>query len=270
MNFNALEHVKLLDVMGNDEDIANAARVSYGKGTRSVSDNRTLIRYLIRHKHSSPTEMAEMKFYIKCPMFVARQMFRHRTFSANEISARYSEVKNEYYTPEAWNKQSVSNKQGSGEPVERSKNIALTNEYEERCSNTFNRYEELLADDIAREQARIMLPQSTYTEFIWKANLRNILHFLGLRMESNAQHEIRQYANTIAGIVAEKFPITFEAWMDYEYNAVKFSAQECFVLADIIAENPLLLNTDLARYGITNKREQTEFYNKIKRIVEMY
>ena len=261
---NITDKIKLLDVMGTDTDIVNAARVSYGKGTKSVSDDETLLRYLMRHKHTSPFEMAELKFYVKCPIFVARQWVRHRTANWNEISGRYSEIRNEYYTPDTWKKQSITNKQGTGDTVEEYRNSEIKTQYKHKLNDIFGHYEDMIQEDIAREQARIMLPQSTYTEFIWKIDLRNLLHFLSLRMKPNAQEEIRIYAEAIAGMVEEKFPLTFRAWKDYDFNAVTFTGKEILCLTGLNLDRKHI--EEMAEIHIPNKRERAEFFAKLTKL----
>lgn len=211
--------VQLIDCMGDDSSIVQAARVSYGKGTKSPSDDRSLIRYLLRNRHTTPFEMVEFKFRVKCPIFVARQLMRHRTASINEISARYSVIENEYYVPSPFRTQSTTNKQGSEEPLE---DFDITSRYIQSCEMAFNAYKQMLDRGVSRELARCVLPQATYTEFYWKINLHNLLHFLKLRMDSHAQMEIRDMANYIYTLVKAKVPITAEAFDDYVIGSVTF------------------------------------------------
>jgi thymidylate synthase (FAD) len=211
--------VRLIECMGDDSSIVQAARVSYGKGTKTPSDDRALIRYLMRHKHTTPFEMVEFKFRIKCPIFIARQLMRHRTASINEISARYSIIENDYYIPSPFRTQSSTNKQGSEEPLE---DLDVTSRYIQTCESAFNTYKLMLEKGVSRELARCVLPQSTYTEFYWKINLHNLLHFLKLRMDSHAQLEIRDVANYIYTLIKEKVPITAEAFEDYIVGAITF------------------------------------------------
>ncbi len=196
--------VRLVDYMGGDESIVQAARVSYGKGTKTVSEDRILLRYLMRHLHTTPFEMVELKFHIKLPIFVARQWIRHRTANVNELSGRYSIMKDEFYIPsvDSLKLQSIRNKQGRSEenisPELQQKVLDLLLQDQK---TTYEHYEEFLNDNIARELARINLPLSLYTEWYWKIDLHNLFHFLHLRMDKHAQYEIRVYAETIGEIV---------------------------------------------------------------------
>ncbi len=212
----------VIDWMGSDEDIETAARVSYGKGTRKVSDTKNLLKFLYRSSHFSPFEQAELKVHFSMPLFVARELFRHRAASANEFSGRFSEMPKLYYTPEKSRitKQSKTNKQGSSDEKINEKEIdAYLHHRENNVEDTFAIYETQLGEGVAREIARIDLPLSTYSYLYWKCDLRNIFNFLKLRCDNQAQWEIRQYANTIAGIVKVLFPISFEAWYDYSFCA---------------------------------------------------
>lgn len=237
-----LDHgfVRLVDVMGNDAAVVQAARVSYGAGTKTPSDDRSLIRYLMRHKHTTPFEMVEFKFHVKMPIFLARQWHRHRTASINEVSARYSEVKNEFYSPapQQLRGQDKVNKQGSsGDPfdpehVSFDMNVAM--------NQVFDTYEQYIRMyGISREQARIVLPQSAYTEFYWKIDLHNLLHFLKLRMDSHAQAEIREYAFALATLTEPFAPLSMEAFRDYVLDAVTFSVEEQKSLASIMRVEPI-------------------------------
>lgn len=238
-----LDHgfVRLIDTMGDDAAIVQAARVSYGDGTKSVNDDAGLIRYLMRHHHSSPIEMCEIKLHVKMPIFVARQWIRHRTANVNEISGRYSILPNEFYVPAPENvaAQSKVNNQGRGEPLHPELRGLAVSKMEVHGGEAFDLYEALLDVDegygLARELARIVLPLNTYTEFYWKIDLHNLLHFLRLRLDSHAQYEIRVYAEAIAEIVREWVPATWSAFEDYRLNAVTFSGKEMQVLAEIIA-----------------------------------
>lgn len=236
--FPVLDHgfVSLVDYMGNDSALAQAARTSYGAGTRIVSDNRALIRYLVRHKHTSPIEQVELKFHIKAPIFVFRQWHRHRTASLNEMSGRYSIMPLQFYTPEQENlkQQSKNNKQGRDGEVDASRWQRFVDEHSEIREVVKDCYVGDLKDDIARELARIDLPLSTYSEMYWKMDLHNLMHLLKLRCDSHAQFEIRQYANVIAGIVAEVCPLAFEAWQDYVYESVNFSYHDMVILRELM------------------------------------
>ena len=247
--------VELLDVMGNDAAICEAARVSYDQ-TKKTSDDRTLIRYLMRHNHTTPFEMAEVKFIVRVPMDVWRQWVRHRTASINEYSTRYREAIQSVAIPEenGWRKQSATNKQGS--------DGQLSSLHAKECSLHFvdangaclRAYDRMLASGVAREQARSVLQLATYTEAYWKIDLHNLMHFLRLRMAPDAQQEIREYANAIHDIVLPLFPLTFEAFMDYRLESIQLTA------VDIAA----IKNGDWTGLQITNKRERDEFLAKVK------
>lgn len=259
--------VRLVDMMGDDSSIVQAARVSYGKGTKTVSEDRNLIRYLMRHRHTSPFEMVEYKFHIKLPIFVARQWIRHRTANVNEYSGRYSVMPDEFYlpSPEDVRKQSRTNKQGrSDEPI----NIETANEFIEDLQKTQNllyeKYNWYLSNEIARELARINLPLSTYTEWYWKIDLHNLFHFLELRLHPTAQFEIREYAKIIAQIVKETCPIAYEAFEDYRLNAITFSSLEQKILKNMI-QYKLPTYEEMLEMGLT-KREIEEFFEKISLI----
>jgi len=248
-----LDHgfVRVIDYMGDDSAIVQAARVSYGRGTKRVSEDAALICYLMRRRHTSPFEMCEIKLHVKLPIFVARQWIRHRTANVNEYSARYSILDREFYipAPEHLAAQSRENRQGRGEVLgseEAAHVIALLREDAERC---YAHYLEMLNEDdapalakpkgtprdpnrlgLARELARMNLTLNTYTQWYWKIDLHNLLHFLALRLEAHAQYEIRAYAEAIMGIVAAWVPITYQAFRDYILGAVTFSAPMLAVL----------------------------------------
>ncbi len=195
-----------------DMQIVRAARVSYGKGTKTFRDDENLIRYLLQHEHWSPFEMVEFKFHVKAPLFVARQWFRHRTASVNEISGRYSVIKDEFYVPKEWRLQDTKNKQGSVGQLDPLTNAYATDAYTEALEYAYKAYQALLDAGVAREMARMVLPVSVYTQFYWKQDLRNLLHFLKLRRDSHAQWEIRQYAEAILKLIRPLVPITVNAW----------------------------------------------------------
>jgi thymidylate synthase (FAD) len=218
--------VALVDCMGDDGSVVQAARVSYGEGTRKVSDDRQLIRYLLRHAHTTPFEMAELKFVVRVPMDCWRQWIRHRTASVNEYSTRYSLAIDSMQSThdDEWRSQAASNRQGSGGLLSRSAGHSLTQSEQELQSLARRVYEERLAAGIAREQARKDLPLSTYTEAYWKIDLHNLLHFLALRMDTHAQLEIRRYAETIGRqIVQPLFPLVWEAFIDYRVEAMRLT-----------------------------------------------
>lgn len=213
----------LVDVMGDESSIVQAARVSYGEGTKTVSEDVGLIRYLMRHWHTTPFEMVEFKFRIKCPIFVARQIMRHRTASINEYSARYSIVKDEFWIPQSFRHQSKTNTQGSTGSFD---DEALKKAYVDACSNSFKVYKDLLAGGVCREVARAVLPVSTMTEFYWKIDLHNLLNFLRLRMDDHAQHEIREVAHIIWSHVLERFPNVAAAFVDFRVDSVTLTGPE--------------------------------------------
>ncbi len=225
--------VCLVDTMGNDSAVVQAARVSYGEGTRHVSDDRTLIRYLMRHRHTTPLEMAEIKLLVRVPMDCWRQWIRHRTASVNEYSTRYSVAIDSLQTtlPEEWRTQATTNRQGSEGFLSPEMGQRLTESESEFQKSAERLYRERLEVGVAREQARKDLPLCSYTEAYWKIDLHNLLHFLALRMDSHAQLEIRQYATTIGEqIVAKLFPIVWEAFIDYRRDAMALSRLESGVI----------------------------------------
>jgi thymidylate synthase (FAD) len=220
----ASSFVRLVDHMGDDASIVQAARVSYGPGTKTVSDDRALIRYLMRHQHSSPFEMVEFKFHVRVPIFVARQWLRHRTASVNEVSARYSIVKDDFFVPSELRAQSKTAGQGSSGEVITEELLRL--KQKASCDLAFHTYDELVRRGVARELARAHLPQSTFTEFYWKLNLHNLFHFLKLRISPGAQPEIREPAQSILEILKSIVPLACEAFQDYVLDAVVFSGPE--------------------------------------------
>lgn len=221
--------VRVIDYMGNDQAVVQAARVSYGQGTKTVHDDRELIRYLMRHDHTSPFEMCEIKLHLRVPMDCWRQWIRHRTANVNEYSTRYSVAIDAAYAtaPEAWRKQAKRNKQGSEGFLEAALGKELSREeaeLQQRCRQIYQRRLEL---GVAREQARKDLPLATYTEAYWKIDLHNLMHFLYLRLDPKAQWEIRCYAEVIAEkIVAVWCPLSWEAFCDYKLRMIKLSAKE--------------------------------------------
>ncbi len=224
---NVLDHgfVRLIDVMGTDDSVVQAARVSYGDGTKTVNTDRNLIRYLMRHEHTTPFEMCEVKFHIKLPIFVMRQLIRHRTASVNEYSGRYSIMSDEFYIPETFESQSKTNNQGRGKTLEDIQG-KLHWDFKTSSKLAYEKYEELLEHDLARELARAVLPVSNYTEAYWKCNVKNFLHMIRLRADSHAQWEIQEYANAMYNLVKPKFPVICEAYEDYQQEAVKLSRGE--------------------------------------------
>ncbi len=230
--------VCLVDVMGDDQAVVQAARVSYGAGTRRVSDDRTLIRYLMRHRHTTPFEMAEVKLLVRVPMDTWRQWIRHRTANVNEYSTRYSVAIDsaQRTPPDQWRRQSQSNRQGSEGFLDEATGRRLSAEEEAFHREARRVYEHRLELGVAREQARKDLPLSTYTEAYWKIDLHNLLHFLALRMDQHAQWEIRQYATTIGHeIVRPLFPLVWEAFVDYRQEAMFLSRLDQGVLQRLLA-----------------------------------
>lgn len=229
--------VCLVDVMGEDNSVVQAARVSYGAGTRKVSDDRTLIRYLLRHRHTTPFEMAEIKFLVRVPMDCWRQWIRHRTASVNEYSTRYSLAIDAAQTtkPEEWRTQASSNRQGSDAPLPADAGQAFTQSERELQDHAREVYQARIDAGIAREQARKDLPLSTYTEAYWKIDLHNLLHFLSLRMDSHAQQEIRDYSTTIGEeIVKPLFPLVWEAFEDYRLGGMFLTRMDHEVIARLM------------------------------------
>lgn len=228
-----LDHglVRVIDYMGDDAAICQAARVSYGKGTKSVQNDEGLIRYLMRHWHSTPFEMCEVKFHVKLPVFVARQWIRHRTANVNEYSGRYSILDREFYipAPEHLAAQSSQNHQGRGEVLQGAEAQRVLDLLREDAMRSYDSYEVMLSQEgqqgLARELARMNLPANIYTQWYWKVDLHNLLHFLRLRADSHAQYEIRAYADIICDITRDWVPAAFGAFQDYRMNAVNLSAQ---------------------------------------------
>ena len=237
--FPVLDHgfVALVDYMGTDQDIERAARVSYGAGTRRVSQTRGLVRYLQRHAHTTPAEMVEFKFHCSMPMFVARQWIRHRTASVNELSARYSLLPLLFYTPDRANfsyQSSVNNQGRESEPAPATLYASAVERWEALRREAADAYGWLLGEDVARELARIDLPLSTYTQWYWKIDLHNLLHFLTLRVDAHAQWEIRAYGEVIAGMLQRVAPLAYEAWLDYDVLGERLSAAERAALAALL------------------------------------
>lgn len=228
--------VRVVDYMGSDEAIVQAARVSYGAGTRRVHEDRGLIRYLLRHWHTTPFEMCEIKLHIRAPMDTWRQWIRHRTASVNEYSTRYSvAIDAAQQTPaHAWRTQSSANRQGSEGRVDNETGFRLTAQEAELLRLSREVYEGRLTAGVAREQARKDLPLSTYTEAYWKIDLHNLLHFLRLRMDSHAQAEIREYAQLIGREIVRRWcPLTWEAFEEYQLSSVQLSRTEVLLLAEL-------------------------------------
>jgi len=273
--FPALDHgfVRVVDYMGDDQAIVQAARVSYGKGTSRVSEDRGLIRYLMRHRHSTPFEMCEIKLHVKLPMFIARQWIRHRTASINEYSARYSVLDKEFYIPEEKDLavQSKLNKQGRGNilsPKDSEEALFLLKRDAEKSYETYeyllneNNKGEVIdenRDGLSRELARINLTLNTYTQWYWKTNLHNLMNFIFLRADSHAQYEIRVYADIIYKIMESWVPITAEAFNSYRSGSVELSAEAINVIKLMLAGNKV----DQKTSGLS-LREWNELHNYLK------
>ena len=224
-------HVRVIDYMGDDAAIVQAARVSYGQGTRKSRDDAGLIRYLMRHWHSTPFEMCEVKFHVKLPVFVARQWIRHRTANVNEYSARYSILDREFYipAPDALAAQSTVNNQGRGETLQGAEAERVLDMLKSDAARAYDHYEAMLSQDgqqgLARELARMNLPANIYTQWYWKTDLHNLFHFLRLRADAHAQYEIRVYAEAICRIVADWVPAAYAAFEDYRLGGATLSAK---------------------------------------------
>jgi thymidylate synthase (FAD) len=268
--------VRVVDYLGADASIVLAARISYGTGTRAVHEDRGLIRYLLRHRHTTPFEMCEIKFHVRVPMDTWRQWIRHRTANVNEYSTRYSvAIDNAQKTPaDAWRLQSLGNRQGSSGSLEAQLGERLSRREAEFQRIAREIYNERLEAGVAREQARKDLPLSTYTEAYWKIDLWNLMHFLGLRMDLHAQAEIREYANIIGNeIVATWVPAAWEAFQDYELQSVKLSRSETAIMSRLLAGDRDgarryaaslgWLETDPASKQLRRSRERDEFLRKL-------
>ena len=269
--------VCLVDVMGDDSSVVQAARVSYGEGTKKVSDDRTLIRYLLRHRHTTPFEMAEVKLLVRVPMDCWRQWVRHRTANINEYSTRYSLAIDATQTtlPSEWRTQAASNRQGSGDPLPLEAGEILTQQETELQNQLKAVYQERIDSGVAREQARKDLPLSTYTEAYWKVDLHNLLHFLALRMDFHAQLEIREYATAIGEqIVKPLFPVVWEAFLDYRMQAMSLTRLDKEVIQRLAAhgagtpwtEDAFLAAQDPAWVSLKRSRERDECRSKLQRL----
>jgi thymidylate synthase (FAD) len=273
--FPVLDHgfVSLVDYMGTDECVERAARVSYGYGTRQRSATRGLLRYLRRHKHTTPSEMVELKFHCCMPMFIARQWIRHRTANVNEYSGRYSLMPMLFYTPDAAQLQTQSrqNNQGrSGQTVDAGIHAEALRRWESIRRESTDAYSWLTGNEVARELARIDLPLSTYTQWYWKIDLHNLLHFLTLRVDTHAQWEIQEYGRVMAGMLKRVAPLSYEAWIDYDVCGTHVSRGELESLRALVkVENDGLTSAsgrlDRAALGERNlsKREIDELFAKL-------
>lgn len=267
-----LDHgfVRVVDYMGDESAIVQAARVSYGKGTKSSSDDRGLIRYMMSHRHTSPFEMCELKLHVKLPIFVARQWIRHRTASVNEYSARYSILDREFYVPEAKDiqLQDTKNKQGRDGDFDPETSAMIQTMLRGGADTAFDLYDTLSKPPskgglgVARELARIGVPVSTYTQWYWKVDLHNLLHFLKLRVDSHAQFEIRAYAEVIARVVKSWVPNVWEAFEDYVLYAHTFSRQEMDQIRGIFARHP---NETFWYDEKMSAREKDEFVKALRK-----
>ena len=250
-DFPVLDHgfIRVIDYMGDDQSVVLAARVSYGKGTKKVSEDRGLIRYLMRHRHSTPFEMCEIKLHVKLPIFVARQWIRHRTASINEYSARYSVLDKEFYIPSEKNLaiQSNINKQGRGKVLSKNRSQEALKMLKDDAQKTYQTYEYLLnetnegkiinknKEGLTRELARINLTLNTYTQWYWKTNLHNLMNFIQLRADDHAQYEIRVYAKIIFDIMKKWVPLTSEAFESYRSGSVELSSEALEVIRTLIS-----------------------------------
>lgn len=252
------EYVQLVDFMPRenlDQSIVDAARVSTGSSKRTPEADKKLLRYLMRHYHTSPFEMVEFKFKIKMPIYLARQHMRHRTASINEISGRYSKLPEDFGMFDEYNYQSPMNHQGGGDRLREVDETAAFDKQYHLCKKAFDVYDELIDMGVAKEQARAHLPLNTYTTFIWKVNLHNLLHYIELRIDPHAQREIREYAQVILDLVEPLVPWTIEAWRDYRLRRLTFTG------ADI---------DQLKGVGSLKGRELQEFDKKIWVVYDCY
>ena len=267
-----LDHgfIRVIDYMGNDNSIVQAARVSYGKGTKKVSTDSGLIKYLMRHWHSTPFEMCEIKYHVKLPIFIARQWIRHRTANVNEYSARYSILDKEFYLPKLDNlaAQSKSNRQGRGETLSGDQAKKVLNLLKGDAERTYENYEQILNErydgsiideekmGLARELARMNLTLNTYTQWYWKTDLLNLMNFLRLRADHHAQYEIRAYADVMLDTLKKWVPITFESFMDYRVGGTEVSSKGKKILKNLINGEKISIEDS----GLS-KREWNELMN---------
>ena len=268
-----LDHgfVRVIDYMGDDSSVVQSARVSYGKGTKKISNDKGLIKYLMRHRHSTPFEMCEIKFHIKLPIFIARQWIRHRTANVNEYSARYSILDKEFYIPSVENlaAQSQINNQGRGDALTDDEASNVIQILKNDAEQTYANYETLLNENssggvldegksgIARELARMNLTLNTYTQWYWKIDLNNLLHFLALRADDHAQYEIRVYADVMLDLVKKWVPLTYEAFEDYRMGGTELSAKEIKLMRKLLKGEKVSFEEE----GLS-KREWSELQRK--------
>jgi len=275
-----LDHgfVRVVDYMGDDTSIVQSARVSYGKGTKKVSTDSGLIKYLMRHRHSTPFEMCEIKYHVKLPIFIARQWIRHRTANVNEYSARYSILDKEFYMPSKDHlaAQSTSNRQGRGDLINGKQADDILNILKKDAEQTYDNYELMLNErfdgttinennkGLARELARMNLTLNTYTQWYWKTDLLNLLNFLSLRADSHAQYEIRAYADVMVNSLKKWVPITFEAFMDYRVGGMELSSKGKSVIKKMIkGENCDFETSSLSKREWNELMESFGFKEKI-------
>ena len=275
-----LDHgfIRVIDYMGDDTSIVQSARVSYGKGTKKVSTDSGLIKYLMRHWHTTPFEMCEIKYHVKLPIFIARQWIRHRTANVNEYSARYSILDKEFYLPSFGNlaAQSKSNRQGRGEVLEGDQAKEVLGLLKKDAEKTYNDYEMMLNErfdgttidenkkGLARELARMNLTLNTYTQWYWKTDLLNLMNFLRLRADSHAQYEIRAYADTMLDTLKKWVPTTYEAFMDYRVGGTEVSAKGKFIIQKLIkGENVNIDNSGLSKREWNELMEAFDLKDKL-------
>lgn len=267
-------YVTLVDVMPrmvpetqktSDYAIVQAARVSYGDGTKTLNEDRGLIRYLMRHLHTTPFEMCEFKFHCKMPVFIARQWIRHRTANVNEYSGRYSILKDDFFIPNTVRQQSLTNKQGGESSLDNATSQQFSDYLASACEDAYKKYEEFLDKGISRELARVSLPINVYTEWYWKIDLHNLFHFLALRCDSHAQYEIRVFADAMLDLIRPIVPISVEAWEDYHPHrgGIKLTRLEVEAIKNTIAKMSYQNESDsVEQVNSDNKREQQEWLSK--------
>ena len=275
-----LDHgfVRVVDYMGDDSSIVQSARVSYGKGTKKVSTDEGLIKYLMRHWHSTPFEMCEIKYHVKLPIFIARQWIRHRTANVNEYSARYSILDKEFYIPakDQLSAQSTSNRQGRGDLITGEQADEVLKILKDDATRTYDNYEKMLNErfdrstidegkaGLARELARMNLTLNSYTQWYWKTDLLNLLNFLFLRADSHAQYEIRAYADAMLDTVKKWVPITYEAFMDYRVGGTEVSAKGKIIIQKLIkGENISIDDTGLSKREWNELMEAFDLKDKL-------
>ena len=240
--------IRVVDYMGNDSSIVQAARVSYGKGTKKKSEDEGLIKYLLRHRHTTPFEMCEIKLHIKLPIFIARQWIRHRTASINEYSARYSILEDEFYIPKKYHlaEQSTSNKQGRGDDIDEKTSKEILKILKEDSFNCYKSYNWMLNEknsdnydknrpSLSRELARINLTLNTYTQWYWKIDLHNFMHFVSLRADSHSQFEIREYGKVLLRVLSKWTPLSYKAFLSYRLNSAELSMEALNVIKKMLS-----------------------------------